>query len=191
MLTSPVFTKLWGQQVVDQTNAKTAAVHKKLWGTERKPKVYYACITAEEAGEFKLRHDDEGYYTRSTKIQAAVQAYIELPGKALDIFHYDQTYDREVNAERRARIKKNGAKYNQDMGVWYAETRKDARKLCGAGYYPDNNPRLWRFKTAERRNYKIDPSPFGDSSSWELWCHNSLTDTWVFYKKGSYYQTWH
>jgi hypothetical protein len=43
--------------------------------------VYYACITGEEAEEFKLRHDDEGYYTRSTKIQAAVQAYIELPGK--------------------------------------------------------------------------------------------------------------
>jgi hypothetical protein len=75
MLTSPVYTKLWGQQVVDETNAKTTAVHKKLWGTERKPKVYYDSITAEEASELKLRHDDEGYYTRSTKIQAVVKAY--------------------------------------------------------------------------------------------------------------------
>ena len=32
MLTSPVYTKLWGQQVVDESNAKTAAVHAKLWG---------------------------------------------------------------------------------------------------------------------------------------------------------------
>jgi predicted hydrolase (HD superfamily) len=75
MLTSPVFTKLWGAELVHETNARTAAVHKKLWGTERKPKVYYACITAEEASELKLRHDDEGYYTRSTKIQAVVKAY--------------------------------------------------------------------------------------------------------------------
>jgi hypothetical protein len=32
MLTSPAFTLLWGPKIVDETNAKTAAVHAKLWG---------------------------------------------------------------------------------------------------------------------------------------------------------------
>jgi hypothetical protein len=36
MLNSPVYTKLWGQQVVDEPNAKTAAVHAKLWGKPTK-----------------------------------------------------------------------------------------------------------------------------------------------------------
>jgi hypothetical protein len=59
---------------------------KNCGGLSASPNKVYGSITAEEAGEFKLRHGDEGYYTRSTKTQAAVKAYIELPGKALDIF---------------------------------------------------------------------------------------------------------
>ena len=83
MLTSPVYTKLWGKQVVDEANAKTAAVHKKLWGEARKPKVYYACITTEEMQLLKLRCDEAGFYTRSTKIQAVVNAYIDKRDNAV------------------------------------------------------------------------------------------------------------
>ena len=182
MLTSPVYTTLWGQQVVDDANAKTAAVHKKLWGEARKPKVYYACITSEEAEEFKLRHDDEGYYTRSTKIQDRVKAYLDLPGQALDIFTYGQTYDKEINAVRREKIKKHGAKYDNEMGVWYAPTRMDARELIAAGYQVNNHPDNWKNVKSTMRNHTIDPR-YQDRSSWEIWRLNKLTDTWVFYKK--------
>ena len=52
---------------------------------------------------------------------------------------------------------------------------------CGVRV-PNNIPDSGEPKMTERRNYKIDPKN-EDSSSWELWCHNTLTDTWVFYKK--------
>ena len=154
-----------------------------------KPKVYYKTITDDEAELLKLRRDDEGFYTRSTKIQADVKTYIELPGQALDIFPYGQTYDREINAVRREKIKKHGAKYDKEMGVWYAETRKDARALIAAGYRVDNHPDNWRTMKTASRNHQIDPKN-EDRSSWELWCHNTLTDTWMFYKKEHYYRTW-
>ena len=38
MLTSPAFTLLWGQKMVDDTNARTAAVHAKLWGSSEPAK---------------------------------------------------------------------------------------------------------------------------------------------------------
>ena len=195
MLNSPVYTKLWGQQVVDESNAKTAAVHAKLWGNPvkaaptLKPKVYYESITDDEAELLKLRRDDEGFYTRSTKIQESVQTYLDLPGQALDIFPYGQTYDREINAVRREKIKKHGAKYDKEMGVWYAETRQDARALIAAGYRVYNKPDNWRTVKTATRNHQIDPKN-EDRSSWELWCHNTLTDTWMFYKTEHYYRTW-
>ena len=156
-----------------------------------KPKMYYKtqCITDDEAELLKLRRDDEGFYTRSTKIQDSVKAYLDLPGQALDIFPYGQTYDREINAVRREKIKKHGAKYDKEMGVWYAETRKDARALIAAGYRVYNKPDNWRTVKTATRNHEIDPKN-EDRSSWELWCHNTLTDTWMFYKKEHYYRTW-
>ena len=183
MLNSPVYTKLWGQQAVDEANAKTTAA--------LKPKVYYKtqCITDDEAEVLKLKRDDEGYYTRSTKIQDSVKTYLDLPGQALDIFPYGQTYDREINAVRREKIKKHGAKYDKEMGVWYAETRKDARALIAAGYRVDNHPDNWRIKKTEVRNRKIDPRD-EDRTSWENWCYNSLTETWIFENKETYYRTW-
>jgi hypothetical protein len=39
--------------------------------------VYYKTITDDEAEQLKLRRDVEGWFTRSTKIQAAVDAHVK------------------------------------------------------------------------------------------------------------------
>ena len=46
--------------------------------TNLKPKVYYKNISSEEAELLKLRNDEHGFYSRSTKIQATVNKHIEV-----------------------------------------------------------------------------------------------------------------
>jgi hypothetical protein len=46
--------------------------------TNLKPKVYYKNISSEEAELLKLRNDEHGFYSRSTKIQASVNKHIEV-----------------------------------------------------------------------------------------------------------------
>ena len=46
--------------------------------TNLKPKVYYKNISSEEAELLKLRNDEKGFYSRSTKIQASVNKHIEV-----------------------------------------------------------------------------------------------------------------
>ncbi len=68
------FSKLrklkWDSQWVDDVQPEKAP-------PTPKPKVYYNTIKDDEAAELKLRRDDEGWFTRSTKIQATVDAYIK------------------------------------------------------------------------------------------------------------------
>ena len=63
MLTSPAFTLLWGQKMVDDTNARTAAVHAKLWGEPVKEteKDRIAAQKKARSADKKRRREVNGY----------------------------------------------------------------------------------------------------------------------------------
>jgi hypothetical protein len=88
--------------------------------TNLKPKVYYKNISSEEAELLKLRNDEHGFYSRSTKIQASVNKHIEV---------------REARRYRKKQYKKQYDKINKEKIIEYYKANKEKKAEYQAQYH--------------------------------------------------------